>query len=219
MSAYRNQITQSSTTSFFKATNICKAAAGLFFSLLISLTSTAQHEELKQKIDAFVSAKADDYEKKYLNVTEPDYGELASTNFDFHDYFELKAKVRTENSIGNNVKVRFNCSFYAYENENERNYALSFWFKNFIEAKRITPGREVRTYYGATPTIIIINQDHICIINLSCFDSDPDLLREISKEFMKYFGTPDSMVIEIDCDGPLKWTKNPPDPKDPAWRR
>ena len=189
------------------------------YFLLNSLTVNAQHEELKQQIEAFVSSKTAEYEKKYLNETEPDYGELANTNFDFHDYFELKAKERTENSLGNNVKVRLNCSFYAYENETERNYALSFWFKNFIEAKRITPGREVRTYKGASPTIIIINEDNICIINLSCYDADPDFLKEIRKEFMKYFGTPESMVIEIDCDGPLKWTKNPPDPKDPAWRR
>lgn len=189
------------------------------YFLLNSLTVNAQHEELKQQIEAFVSSKTADYEKKYLNETEPDYGELANTNFNFHDYFELKAKERTENSLGNNVKVRLNCSFYAYENETERNYALSFWFKNFIEAKRITPGREVRTYKGASPTIIIINEDNICIINLSCYDADPDFLKEIRKEFMKYFSTPESMVIEIDCDGPLKWTKNPPDPKDPAWRR
>ena len=198
---------------------MCKYLVLSTYFLLNSLTVNAQHEELKQQIAAFVSSKSDAFEKKYLNETEPDYGELANTNFDFHDYFELKAKERTENSLGNNVKIRMNCSFYGYENETERNYALSFWFKNFIEAKRITPGREVRTYKGASPTIIIINQDNICIINLSCYDTDPDAMREIRKEFMTYFGTPESVVIEIDCDGPLKWTKNPPDPKDPAWRR
>lgn len=196
----------------------CKYLVLSTYLFINSLTVKAQHEELKQQIDAFVTSKSVAFEKKYLNVTEPDFGELANTNFEFHDYFELKAKERTENSLGNNVKLRLNCAFYAFENETERNYALSYWFKNFLEGKRITPGREVRTYKGTTPTIIIINGDNICIINLSCYDADPDLLRELRKEFLKYFGTPESMVLEIDCDGPLKWTKNPPDPKDPKWR-
>lgn len=179
----------------------------------------AQHEELKQQISAFVSANDSVYEKKYLNVTEPNYGELANTNYNFHDYFELKAKKRTENSLGNNVKVRLNCSFYGYENTDERNYALSFWFKNFIGGERLTPGREKRTYKDATPTIIIINADNICIINASCYDADADFMYELKKTALTYFGTPESIVIEIQCNGPLKWTKNAPDPKDPAWRK
>jgi hypothetical protein len=39
------------------------------------------------------------------------------------------------------------------------------------------------------------------------------------KEMLTYFGSPESMIIEVGCDGPLEWTKNPPDPKDPKWRK
>jgi hypothetical protein len=182
------------------------------------LAIKAQHEELKQSINAFVDSKSKSFEKKYLNQTEPDYGELANTNFTFHDFFELRAKERTENSLGNRVKMKYNCSFYAYENGTERDYALSFWFKNFIDGKRITPGREVRTYKGTEPTIIIINATSVCIINFSCYDFDPESFRDLRKEMLAFFGNDESMVIEIQCDGPLKWTKNPPDPKDRKWR-
>jgi hypothetical protein len=178
----------------------------------------AQHEELKQSIDAFVNSKAEKFDKKYLNQSEPDYGELANTNFTFHDFFQLKAKERSVNNLGNNVKMKYNCSFYAYEDGTERDYALSFWFKNFIDGRRITPGREVRTYKGTEPTIIIINESNVCIINFSCYNYDPDSFRDLRKELLAFFGNADSMVIEIQCDGPLKWTKNPPDPKDRKWR-
>jgi hypothetical protein len=190
----------------------------LVLFIMVGYSASAQHEELKQNIDAFVDAKSTDFEKKYLNEKEPDYGELANTNFDFHDFFELRANEKTENNIGNNVRLKLQCSFYGYENETERNYALSFWFKNFIQGKRITPGRTVRTYQGAEPTIIIINEDHIVVISFACTSYDPDLFRDLRKELVAFFGNVDSMVAEINCDGPLDWTKNAPDPKDRKWR-
>ncbi len=191
---------------------------GSLFLLFQPLNSFAQHEELKQSINAFIESKAADFEKKYLNQTEPDYGELANTNFIFHDFFELRAKERTTNSLGNRVKLKYNCSFYGYENGTERDYALSFWFKNFIEGRRITPGREVRTYKGAEPTIVVMNATSVVVVSFSCYDYDPETFKALRKELLAYFGNAESMVIEIDCDGPLKWTKNPPDPKDRKWR-
>lgn len=189
----------------------------LFFGLQNALL--AQHEEFKQKIAAFTEAKAAAFEKKYLNETEPKYGELNNTNFEFHDYFLLRAKEKTINNIGNNVKLKYDYSFFAYESAEECDYALSFWFKNFLEAKRITPGREVKTYKGANPTIIIVNKTEICVLSLSCADYDADVFRAMRKEMLTYFGSPESMIIEMGCDGPLQWTKNPPDPKDPKWRK
>lgn len=181
--------------------------------------ANAQHEELKQRIAAFVDAKSEKFDKKYLNETEPKYGELNNTNFEFHDYFLLKAKEKTVNSIGNNNKLKLDYSFFAYENAEECDYALSFWFKNFLEAKRITPGREVRTYKGVQPTIVIINKTNVCLVTFSCLDYDIALYRDLRKEMLTFFGDTESMIIEIACDGPLNWTKNPPDPKDPKWRK
>ena len=200
---------------------ITAIAKSTIVTILLSVfwqAAEAQHEELKQSIDGFVNAKSEHFEKKYLNESAPKYGSLGTTNFEFTDFFVLKAKERTTNSLGNNVKLKMDCSFYAYESTTERDYAVSYWFKNFIEGVRITPGRELRSLKGAEPTIIIINADNICIISLSCYDNDPDLFYELKKEFYSFFGNNESMVIEINCNGPLKWTKNPPDPKDPKWR-
>jgi len=203
--------------------NFTRFRLALFLTSIILLTSVlhanAQHEELKQRIAAFVEAQADKFDKKYLNETEPKYGELNNTNFEFHDYFLLKAKEKTTNSIGNTGKLKLDYSFFAYESAEECDYALSFWFKNFLEEKRITPGREVRTYKGVQPTIVIINKTNVCLVTFSCLDYDIELFRTLRKEMLTFFGDTESMIIEINCDGPLNWTKNPPDPKDPKWRK
>ena len=212
---FKNRKKTMGSTTFFP---VAKKLLATFIVAIVWLSTNAQHEELKQSINAFATAKSEQYEKKYLNEKAPEYGELQTTNHDFFDFFVLKALEKTINSLGNNTKVKYDCSFYAYENPTERDYAVSFWFKNFIEGIRITPGRELRTFKGAQPTIIIINADHICIISLSCYDSDPDSFYELRKEFYSFFGNDESIVIEINCNGPLRWTKNPPDPKDPKWR-
>lgn len=188
-------------------------------TMAFNMQDDSGHEELKQQISAFVNSRSAEYDKKYLNVTEPEYGELNNTNFDFHEFFQLKAKEKTVNNIGNKTKLKLNYSFFAYENEQERDYALSFWFKNFITGKRISPGRTVRTLKNAEPTIGLINKDHVCIVSLSCNNDNSELLYDLRKEMLTFFGDPESMVFEINCDGPLRWTKNPPDPKDRKWRQ
>ncbi len=199
--------------------NLLVKSFTLVLFLLFQFNMHAQHQELKQKISAFVDAKAGDYDKKYLNETEPDYGELDNTNFDFHDFFILKAKEKTVNNIGNKSKLKLDYSFYAYENEEEKMYALRYWFKNFIGDNRITPGRTMRSYKGAEPTIIVINKTDICVVQMSCKDYSLEFFRELRKEMLTFFGNPESMIIELDCEGPLDWTKNAPDPKDPIWRK
>jgi len=192
---------------------------GLVGLLLCAAPALAQHEELKQQIAAFVEAKSANYEKKSLNVSEPKLGELPNTSFEFHEYFQLRANQKSENSIGNNTKLKLNCSFYAYESKEECDYALSFWFKNFTGGQRLTPGRPLRAFKDAQPTIIIINEKDISILSFDCFSYDLDLYRELRKNMLDFFGNDKSMVIEIKCNGPLDWTKNPPDPKDPKWRK
>lgn len=187
--------------------------------MIVAAPSIAQHEELKQHIAAFVEAKAANYEKKTLNVSEPKLGELPNTNFEFHDFFVLRANEKSVNSLGNTKKMKLNCSFYAYESQEECDYALSFWFKNFIGGQRLTPGRPLRTFKDAQPTVIVINPTNICIISFDCYSYDLDLYRELRKDMLSFFGNDQSMVIEIKCDGPLDWTKNSPDAKDPKWRK
>lgn len=199
---------------FFKITLISS-----FLLALSSNSAKAQNEEFKQLINAFVEAKSADFEKKDLNVTEPDLGQLPNTNHIYRSFFVLRASEKSVNNIGNRSKLKLNCSFYAYENAEEKDYALSYWFKNFMEGQRITVGRTVRTYKNAQPTIIVINATNICIMSFDCKNYDLDLFRDLKKDMLTYFGDDDSMVIEIRCEGPLDWTKNPPDPKDPKWRK
>jgi hypothetical protein len=202
---------------YFSSSGLLSASL-LLTCLFLSFSTFAQHEEYKQYIQAFAEAKAGQYEKKSLNVTEPKLGELPNTNHSFHDFFVLRANEKSTDKIGNTKKLKINCSFYAYESSEECDYALSFWFKNFIGGQRLTPGRPVKTYKDAQPTIIIINATEISIVSFDCFSYDPDFYRELKKDMMTFFGNDKSMVIEIKCDGPLEWTKNPPDSKDKKWR-
>jgi len=54
---------------------------------------------------------------------------------------------------------------------------------------------------------------------MSCYATDIDEFRQWRSDMLGVFGGPNSMVIEIGCDGPIEWTKNAPDPKDMKWRR
>ena len=107
----------------------------------------------------------------------------------------------------------------AYEDEEELKYALKFWFKEFIGNKRITPGRDYRTVDHVEPAIVIIDGSSISILTLSCYATDIDEFRDWRSTMLGVFGSPNAMVVEIGCNGPIEWTKNAPDPKDPSWRR
>ena len=67
--------------------------------------------------------------------------------------------------------------------------------------------------------IIIIEKNYISILTMSCYATDIDEFRQWRSDMLGVFGGPNSMVIEIGCDGPIEWTKNAPDPKDMKWRR
>ena len=80
------------STTFFP---VAKKLLATFIVAIVWLSTNAQHEELKQSINAFATAKSEQYEKKYLNEKAPEYGELQTTNHDFFDFFVLKGSLRT----------------------------------------------------------------------------------------------------------------------------
>ena len=125
---------------------------------------------MKQKISAFVSDNEKGFEKKYLNISNREIGDIEGSDFEWKDKFQLKSKEKKENSIGNIGYEKFYFSFYYYYNLEDRQYALRHWLKNFIEGKNVRPGRPVRSYDSATPTIILINDQNIIICNYKCSD-------------------------------------------------
>ena len=95
---------------------------------------------------------------------------------------------------------------------------MKYWLKDFIDHEVVRPGRTMRTYPDAQPTIIVVNETNIAIMTYACKWEDFDEFKEWRKAMLTWFGTPASVMIEVNCDGPLEWSKNPPDPKDRSWR-
>jgi hypothetical protein len=190
----------------------------LLFALMPLLTF-AQTEELKQRTALFLQEQSAKYKVKELNGSEPNYGVLGQTQYVFHQYYQLKQIEKEVNELGNSVRPKYDLSTFAYEDEEELKYALKFWFKEFIGNKRITPGRDYRTVDHVEPAIVIIDGSSISILTLSCYATDIDEFRDWRSTMLGVFGSPNAMVVEIGCNGPIEWTKNAPDPKDPSWRR
>lgn len=198
------------TTSFKSTQTII---SGIILFLLSASISFAQSEELKQKISAFKS-DLEAYEMKYLNINDRNLGSIDETGYDWKDEFMLKSKEKEENNIGNKNYAKYYFSIFAYETLEDRQYGLKDWMDNFINGETLRPGRDMRTYVDVTPTIILINDLEIITCNYKCSDFSDDGFDHWKDMLLKYFGADNTIVIEIMCDGPLKWTKNAPDPKD-----
>jgi hypothetical protein len=190
-----------------------------FLLAFMPLMLLAQTEEVKQRTALFLQEQSAKFKIKELNGSEPDYGVLGETQFIFHQYYQLKQLEKEVNELGNSVRPKYDLSTFVYADEEELKYALKFWFKEFIGNKRITPGRDYRTVDHVDPAIVIIDGTSISILTLSCYATDIDEFRDWRSAMLGVYGSPNAMVIEIGCNGPIEWTKNAPDPKDPSWRR
>jgi len=199
------------TTSILKSTPA--ALLALFIFLSTGTQSFAQSEELKQKISAFKS-DLEAYEMKYLNINDRDLGSIDQTGYAWKDEFMLKSIEKEENNIGNKSYAKYYFSIFAYETLEDRQYGLKDWMADFINGEALRPGRDMRTYTEATPTIILINDLEIITCNYKCSDFSDEGFDKWKDMLLKYFGADNTIVIEIMCDGPLKWTKNAPDPRE-----
>lgn len=191
----------------------------IFALFLIPFLLNAQsNEELKQRVNAFVADADTGFTKKVLNLSGQDIGSIDETDFEWSEYFMLKSKTKRVNSIGNKVYPKYYFSFFTYYDKDERDYGMKIWLKDFIEHASIRAGRDMRTFAESQPTIIVINETNVSILTYQCVLEDYDEFKMWRKTMLKWFGSPASVMIEINCGGPLKWTKNPPDPKDRSWR-
>ncbi len=175
---------------------------------------TSSGDSLKIAIQNFIDSHQGDYEKKYLNIRKREIGGLENEPFAWKEFFMLESKEEFENNLGYETEREFYFLFYHYETETDRQYALKYWMEDFIEGEKIRPSRPVRSYDYAIPTIILINPQNIIICNYACKYYDEDNYESWKDSLVEHFGDKqETMVIEIECDGPLKWTLNAPDPK------
>jgi len=190
------------------------------FLLFIAFNANAQHEEFKQNITSFVAEMDSVFEKKDLNISEQDIGAINDQEHDWSKSFMLKSKIKELNNIGNKGYAKYYFSFYTYPDVTERDYAMKYWLADFIEGEAIRPGRDMRTYPEGKPTIVIINETSIAVLTYACKwnDEEGDAFKAWRKTMLTWFGSPASVVIEVGCNGPLDWSKNPPDAKDRTWR-
>ena len=185
----------------------------ILFGWMCTTPLLAQHEELEQNLAAFKEFVTDSFEVKSLNVTEPDWGALNDVEKDYHTYFELKAKEKREDNLGRRSYKRLDFALYAWEYEDDATWAIKSWLDEFMEGKKVRPGRVVRQYEYARPTIVVMDTGFIAILRMDCSDFFDDEYEGWVKTMEKFFNTDESMTLELYCDGPLEWTRNAPDPK------
>lgn len=178
----------------------------------------AQHGEFKMKIEAFAQDMDSIYKKSTLNISPRDIGIIFDTYPSFTQEFVLKAKEKQDNNLGRSSKFTYYFAFFAYDDNSDLNYAMKDWLKEFFEDNSVRPGREVKKYPYAKPSIVIINETNISLMTFECSQYDVLMYREWRSKMLSYFGDDNSVVIELLCDGPLQWTKNPPNPRDRTWR-
>lgn len=190
--------------------------------LLTSFTLQAQDAEkrdekgadFKAEIEQFVAELSSDYEKKTLNLRKREIGSLENEPFAWKEYFMLESKEEFENNLGYTTEREYFFLFYHYATVEDRQYALKYWLEDFIEGEQVRPGRPVRTYDYAIPTLILINPTNIIILNYECKYYDEYDFDDWKDQMIETFGDrAETMVIEIECGGPLKWSLNAPDPK------
>lgn len=198
--------------------SISKGLFAFAISLVFCNSVLAQAEDLKQRSEAFVDAMSKDYKKKYLNISDRNIGLIDETNHIHSEKYMMQAKDKRENTVGRNTKFSYYINLYAYADEQDLNMAVAFWFKNFMEGESIRPGREKRVFDNATPTVVIINKNSIAVLNFSCNYFFEEEFNEWRERMISFFGDENSVVMDIGCGGPLKWTQNPPDFKDRKWR-
>jgi hypothetical protein len=178
----------------------------------------SQHEEFKMKIEAFSQDMEADYKISTLNISPRDIGMIFDTYPSYTHEFVLKAKEKKENNLGRSSKYSYYLAFFSYDDNSDLNYAMKDWLKEFFEDNSVRPGRETKRYPYAKPSIVIVNETNISLITFECSQYDVQMYREWRSQMLSYFGDDNSVVIELLCEGPLQWTKNPPDPKDRTWR-
>lgn len=188
-----------------------------FIAVVLSLSVAGQNEDLQQRIAAFVESHNPQFEKKYLNISKKDFGAIDQATHSYNSYFELKSREKRTDNLENSTYFEYYFEWYGFEGVDDRNWAMKAWLKDFLEGKTVRAGRPVRSYPYVTPTLVLINELDISILNYKCSQYSEEDFKQWKKSMLKFFGNDDTVVIEIGCEGPLEWTQNAPDPKSRVW--
>jgi hypothetical protein len=180
---------------------------------LFSAVVLAQNPELQARIDDFIASHNTSHEKKYLNITMPDVGNIKGTFPQHVTEFMLRGKEKMTNTLDQEVKERVFIAFYEYETPEDTRYALSSWMKNFIDGKVVKPGREMKRFPGARPMYVLIDEQWIAFLTIDCTEWDKKRWEAWVASFDKAFSNNYTRTMELLCEGPLTWPRNPPDPK------
>lgn len=186
----------------------------LVFTILgTAFSAAAQSDTLQEQIARFKANMNESHKIKTLNLDKRNLGSIYDTDFEWRSEFRLDSREKIENNLGYKTDREVYFNIFEYATELDRQYALKFWMESFIEGKSIRASRPVRSYEYAIPTIILINPTNIVIANYECKYYDYNNFKFWKEKMLEHFGTDNTMVIEIECDGPLEWTINAPDPK------
>tara|TARA_B100000780_G_scaffold278487_1_gene252170 strand:- start:5800 stop:6387 length:588 start_codon:yes stop_codon:yes gene_type:complete len=190
-----------------------------FIIFLIPSLLFGQNEDLLQRINAFKTDHSIDYKIKSFNIGGERLGSIEYEESDFETRFKLEGRNKTKDNLDRNVRFDIYINIYEFVDQEELNWVMKRWLKNFIDGNQIRPGRDTRTVPHANPSIIIIEKERVSILNQPCTQFEPISFREWRSKMLTYFGSPSSIIIEIGgCEGPLNWTKNAPDPRDRTWK-
>lgn len=185
----------------------------LFITLSFLQIQAQSLGEVQAKMDSFQAWASEKYEVKEMNIAEPVWGALNNSDPDYHLYFQFKSREKTEDNLGRKGYAKMDVAFYYYNDEEDATYALDAWLKEFMEGKTVRIGRPVRTYEYAKPTIVLMDEKYIAILQMKCSDYFQEDFDEWVRSMEKQLGDFSTMTIELLCEGPLNWTKNAPDPK------
>ena len=186
---------------------------------LFSLSLQAQYEDLQQRIKSFQDEMADQYKVVTVNVGGQDLGAIEDAGADFHVEFKFKGIEKQEDNIDRMVRYQAFVNVYHFDDEDDFNWAVKDWLKDFMNGQTIRPGRDARFLDRADPAIIVFDGTTISVITFPCLQFETYAFREWRKRMLTYFGSDQAIILEIaGCEGPAMWTKNRPNPKDRTWR-
>lgn len=186
---------------------------------LIPCSLYAQDLDLVQRISAFQLDMSADYKVKTLNLGGESIGAIDKEEPKFRTDFKLEGLVRKNDNLDRKVKYSVFLHIFEFEDIDELNWAMKRWLPNFIDGSSIRPGRDARTVDHVDPAVVVIEGTTVTILTFPCPQFSIDYFRDWRSKMLTYFGSPSSVMIEVSgCEGPLRWTKNPPASTDRTWK-
>lgn len=179
----------------------------------------AQPSDLLQRIVAFQEDLAPSFRVKTLNLGGESLGALQNESPEYRNDFKLEGLEKQLDNLERNVRYDVYVHVFHFAESDDLNWAMKRWLPDFIDGSSIRPGRDSRSVPHVDPSIVVIDGKTITVMTLPCQQFSVNTFRDWRSKMLTYFGSPSAVMIEVaGCEGPLMWSKNPPDPKDRTWK-